>query len=700
MQADSIFYELTYFKVQFKIKVIFNLIKELILWDFYRLGNNFYHVLKGVDAVEGFLLAVAILLPVVSGILCFAVKKAAFRNTIVVLSTLTMFAVAGEFVVKMSGTGGRLVIDFGEFDFGWIIKLLDIALLSYIFFIGIKFRKPLILVLTVLQFIPFFLFEIFGAFGTVIEPEAAFVIDYLSLVMIMLISIIGPIITLFAIGYMKEHEHHLGIKKSRQPRFFFILFIFLGAMNALVMTNNLSWMYFFWEVTTLCSFLLIGHDGNTESIKNAFRALWMNLIGGVAFMSGIIVIYKAVGTLSIEEIVKTGFTGIIPIGLGLLCFAGFTKAAQFPFQSWLLGAMVAPTPVSALLHSSTMVKAGVYLIVRFSPAYYGTALGNLVAVVGGFTFLAGSAIAISQRNGKRVLAYSTIANLGLIIACAGIGTQVALGAAILLIIYHAVSKGLLFLCIGTIEQGIGSRDIEDMQGLMKKMPFTTVITVIGMISMLLPPFGVLITKWLAIEASVGSPLVLLLIILGSAFTVVFWSKWIGIILTMSYKTKYKVEKLSASVKSSLILLLLGVLGTSIAIVPLFNGLIKPYLDSLMVKDVLKLSGSGLGLWTEAANSAVFGGFASILFFVIITLIMLTIPYFLNKTKSEKIKPPYLCGENTDNLRGIDFIGPGDKVESVIVRNYYLTGIFGEGKLTLWINIIAGALILIMFGVVV
>jgi ech hydrogenase subunit A len=120
----------------------------------------------------------------------------------------------------------------------------------------------------------------------------------------------------------------------------------------------------------------------------------------------------------------------------------------------------------------------------------------------------------------------------------------------------------------------------------------------------------------------------------------------------------------------------------------------------MVKDVLKLSGSGLGLWTEAANSAVFGGFASILFFVIITLIMLTIPYFLNKTKSEKIKPPYLCGENTDNLRGIDFIGPGDKVESVIVRNYYLTGIFGEGKLTLWINIIAGALILIMFGVVV
>ena len=137
--------------------------------------------------------------------------------------------------------------------------------------------------------------------------------------------------------------------------------------------------------------------------------------------------------------------------------------------------MVAPTPVSALLHSSTMVKAGVYLVLRLSPAFAGTMLAGIVSLTGAFTFVAASALACGQSNGKKILAYSTIANLGLIIACAGMATPAAITAAILLIIFHAVSKGLLFLCVGTIEQHIGSRDIESMRGLYKIMPRVAVI---------------------------------------------------------------------------------------------------------------------------------------------------------------------------------------------------------------------------------
>jgi ech hydrogenase subunit A len=152
----------------------------------------------------------------------------------------------------------------------------------------------------------------------------------------------------------------------------------------MVMTDNLSWMYFFWEVTTLCSFLLISHDGTEIAIKNGLRALWLNSVGGVAFIIAILMVNTSLDTLSIQAISNSGmqgaFTGMLPIALGLLCIAGFTKSAQFPFQSWLLGAMVAPTPVSALLHSSTMVKAGVYLVVRIAPAFAGTRLGQLVAV--------------------------------------------------------------------------------------------------------------------------------------------------------------------------------------------------------------------------------------------------------------------------------------------------------------------------------
>jgi len=471
------------------------------------------------------------------------------------------------------------------------------------------------------------------------------------------------------------------------------------------MTNNLSWMYFFWEVTTLCSFLLIKHDDNEISVKNAVRALWMNLTGGVAFIAAIIIIYYVKGTLSVEEIsmapVTGEFTGLFPVALGLLCFAGFTKSAQYPFQSWLLGAMVAPTPVSALLHSSTMVKAGVYLVVRISPAIIGTNLGYVVAIAGAFTFLAASAVAISQSNAKRVLAYSTIANLGLIICCAGIGNYIALAAAILLIVFHGVSKGLLFLCVGTIEQGIGSRNIEDMQGVMKKMPFTTTIMVIGMISMLLPPFGVLITKWLAIEASVSMPIVLALIVMGSACTVVFWAKWIGIVLTMSYRPKYEVEKIAGTIKFSLAFLFAMVFVVCVGIAPLYTYLVDPQLQAFNLTDKIQLLGVNGGLWLMSGTTAVVGGFSILMVFGIIFFLLIGVPYYMHKTKAADLRTPYLCGENSDStdLQGRDFTGPGEKSTVSMVRNYYLSGVFGEARLTMVLNQVAIAIIMLMFGVV-
>lgn len=650
------------------------------------------------------LLVVAILLPALSAVLCYFLKNEKVRIGIVLITAVSLFAAAGGFTKAVFSAGDALKIGFGEnapIDLGLIIKILDLALLAYVFSIGIKLKKPLVLVLVLLQLIPTVLFEIFG---NVHEPETAFVLDKLSLIMVLLVSIIGPVITIFATGYMKEHEHHLHLKVSRQPRFFLVLFVFLAAMNALVMTNNIMWLYFFWEVTTVCSFLLISHDGTEIAIKNGLRAMYLNLFGGVAFILGIISIYAAKGTLALDEISSiansSGLTGFFAVGIALLCLAGFTKSAQFPFQSWLLGAMVAPTPVSALLHSSTMVKAGVYLVVRLAPSYGGTVLGKAVATVGAFTFLAGAAIAISQSNGKKVLAYSTISNLGLIVCCAGIGTHTALGAAMLLIIFHAVSKGLLFLCVGTVEQGIGSREIEDMQGLMKRMPFTATIMVIGMISMLMPPFGVLITKWLAIESAVSIPLVLIFLVMGSALTVAFWSKWIGTVLTMSYKKEHKKEELPVSIRFALSFMIAVVFIVSISISPLFNKVINPQLDAFGVSQGVKLAGSTLGVAITGSNGAV-GGFDSTPFFVLLFVVIALIPFFMKKVKPASIRPPYLCGSNaTDDIRGLEFIGPTDKVETVEVKNYYLSNIFGEDKLTFAVNMIAIAVILVMFGVVI
>ena len=649
------------------------------------------------------ILAALVLLPALSSLLCLAIAQKVFRNVLITLTTLVMVTAAYFLILAVVQAHGHLLIGLGQYSpiFGWVVKLGDLCVLGYVIFRGLSSRRWISPVLAGLQLVFLLSFEMLVP---VQEPSTAIVIDYLSLILILLASIIGPIILLYAIGYMGAHEEHLHLQKTKQPRFFAILFLFLCVMNALAMADNLLWVYTFWEVTTLCSFLLIGHDGTEEATNNAFRTLDLNMLGGVGFILGIIALYHGTGTVSLVTICTHNLAGAVPglfaLGIACLCFAGFTKSAQFPFQSWLLGAMVAPTPVSALLHSSTMVKAGVFLIVRLAPVLAGSHLGIIVSFFGAFTFAAASAIAISQQNGKRVLAYSTIANLGLIICCAGLGTQAALAAAMLLMIFHALSKGMLFLCIGTIEQKIGSRDIEDMQGLFKTMPFTTIVMVFGMISMLLPPFGVLMTKWLAIETAVYQPWVLVLIVLGSAFTVVFWAKWIGSILTMSYKTKYTFESIPQPIALTLSLLALGVLGASFAIAPMFNFLVAPHVNALATISqsvYLKATADGgLFLLNSFGHS---GGMNAIPLFLILFVLVVAIPYFFHRTRPEEVKPPYFGGELAHNdIRGIDFIGPGDKVEQIVMHNYYMKTIFGEQTLTLWLSLLAIAVMLVMFGV--
>ena len=204
--------------------------------------------------------------------------------------------------------------------------------------------------------------------------------------------------------------------------------------------------------------------------------------------------------------------------------------------------MVAPTPVSALLHSSTMVKAGVYIILRVAPALENTAAAKMLMLIGGVSFLVTAFIAISQSNAKKVLAYSTISNLGLIVACAGINTAAAIWSALLLIIFHAVAKSLLFLCVGVIEHKLGSRDIEDMDYLIMRMPKLTALMMIGMAGMFIAPFGMIISKFVTLKAFIDTnPGMAIILAYGSAATVFFWVKWMGKIMSIRHGVTEVVE---------------------------------------------------------------------------------------------------------------------------------------------------------------
>ncbi len=412
-----------------------------------------------------------------------------------------------------------------------LMLLLELLIAGYLVAVSVKAKQYLITAFVVLQLILIGAAEWLGLADHAIIPDL--LTDQFSAIMAVIIGLIGGLICIYALGYMKEYQAHHADQPDKRPQFFAILFIFLSAMFGVVFSNNLIWMYFFWEVTTLCSYLLIRYPETDESIKNAFRALLYNLIGGACFPLAILVIILSGASdhLGLGSLVAAG-PAVALIPATLIAVAGCAKSAQLPFSTWLVGAMVAPTPVSALLHSSTMVKAGVYVIARFAPVFEGQIIGMLIALIGGVTFLVATCIAVSQSNAKKVLAYSTIANLGLIVACAGVGTPEALWAAIFLIIFHAIAKSLLFLSVGSVEHRIGSRDIEDMTGLAAPMPRVGLMMLIGISGMFLAPFGMLIAKWASIHAFSQAipPFGMILVVIlayGSAVTVFFWAKWMG-----------------------------------------------------------------------------------------------------------------------------------------------------------------------------
>ena len=487
-----------------------------------------------------FIISLFIIPTVVSGLILVVPKK---------LSGILIIATS----IVLSGISIYLFLKIKQpFYFGVpaymnsVISGADILLLLYFGSVAIRKKSWLVGLLTVLQLSAL----LYILYIVPADREMQFMVDKLTVFMFLLINVISGIIAIYSIQYIDGED----CSAFRKKYFLSILFWFIAVMNLIVSSDNMEYFFLFFELTTLASYLFIGFRKGETAVKNAITALWMNQIGGLSILLAIYFItINNYGEATFTNLLAHASASGILLPLALFCVAALIKGAQMPFSKWLLGAMVAPTPVSALLHSSTMVKIAPFIILRLSPALKGTPVATVVIAMTGFVFVAAAISSLSQDNFKRILAHSTIALLALMIMMSAVGTAVTTVAALTLIFFHGISKCMLFLNAGILEREYHLKEVSDMDRLAETSPFTSLVITVGLMSLLLPPFGAFIGKWFSIETlgalatqqKILGALVIIAIASGGSVLSLLYFKVLGMLISRTGsldKIRFEKEK--------------------------------------------------------------------------------------------------------------------------------------------------------------
>jgi ech hydrogenase subunit A len=407
--------------------------------------------------------------PVIFGVSYFIFAKKA----VAILSVLLL--VLGATAVFL--TPQPLEFTFSS-RFHLLFTLFDFLLLGYFLYEGLRYKNVKISALAVAQamLLVFVLLFVDDAIANDVS------VDSIGKIMYLVVTVVGGAIIIYSLEYLKSEK--VGAVKKRF--FITLLLFFLSIMLFIVSLNSLKLFFLAFELTTLCSYLLIGFRGDERSLQMAQKALWINQIGG-AFILGAVLLSQ---TLYFDSLLASN----MQLALIFLVFAAFVKGAQLPFHTWLLGAMAAPTPVSAILHSATMVKIAPFLVLKLSDGL-DFSVAIFIALAGGFVFFAASIFALSKDFIKEILGYSTIGLLGLMIALAAFGF---VEAVMTLIVFHAISKGLLFLQAGMLEKRHGIKYLSQIKSLSNIEPFFVFTMIVAFLSLVVPPFGVFSGKFLAI----------------------------------------------------------------------------------------------------------------------------------------------------------------------------------------------------------
>ncbi|MDD5680606.1 MAG: NADH-quinone oxidoreductase subunit L [Candidatus Omnitrophica bacterium] len=366
-----------------------------------------------------------------------------------------------------------------------------------------------------------------------------FAADGLAVFMAMVSSSISAIIVFYSFGYIKHYDN--------QDEYYSMVLLFLGAMMGLIFSGNLILMYLFWEMTAFTSWRLIGFFREDAHVLKADKAFLVTCFGAVVMLIGFIMLYQQTGSFDLS-VIKESLKGnpLSNLSVFLILIGLFAKSATLPFHTWLPDAGVAPSPVTALLHAAILVKIGVYVYARLFVATF--AVGELwhtvVPAIAGISALVAAGAALIDTDLKRIIAYSTISQIGFIFLGFAVGTNIGIAGALLFILMHGLAKAGLFLCAGIVEQNTKIKDITKLGGLIKTMPVTAAAFLFCAFSVMgIPPFGGFFAKYMVITASLlsGHIFIALLFLLCSLFTILYLFRAFNAVFLGEMKTQAAKE---------------------------------------------------------------------------------------------------------------------------------------------------------------
>jgi NADH:ubiquinone oxidoreductase subunit 5 (subunit L)/multisubunit Na+/H+ antiporter MnhA subunit len=342
-----------------------------------------------------------------------------------------------------------------------------------------------------------------------------FLADGLAVFMALASSFLGAIIVLYSFGYMSHGEH--------KGEYYMEVVLFIGAMMGITLSTSLIFLYIFWEISAICCWRLIGFNREKEYVRRANKAFLITAGGAFLMLAGFLLVYNQYGTFDLTQLrgMPLGSTAVILILFGIM-----SKSATLPLHSWLADAGVAPTPATALLHAAVLVKIGVYVFARLFIVNFSIDViwHTWVPIIAGASALISAGAAIAENDIKRIIAYSTVSQIGFIFLGLSVGNETAIAGGLLYILMHGISKGGLFLCAGIVEHSLHTKDIRQMGGLVKTMPITAASFILCAFSVMgIPPFGGFFSKYMVINGAVnaGHPYIALTFILGAVMTLIY-----------------------------------------------------------------------------------------------------------------------------------------------------------------------------------